>query len=52
MKTIKITVGDTTTYSRVSDKIAERNVEKDNYEYCPKSEWKQNVRDLNKIKRK
>ena len=48
MKTIKTKVGDTTQYSRVSDVIAERKVLTGEYQYCPKSEWKQNVRDLSK----
>jgi len=37
-------------YKRVSDEFAEQKVQNENWEYCPKSEWKNNVRDINKKK--
>ena len=36
------------TYKRVSDDIADKQVRDEGWEFCPKTEWKNNVRDLNK----
>lgn len=50
MKTIKKTNNDTIEYSRVSDEIADEKIKNKGWKYCPKSEWKINVRDFSKKK--
>ena len=52
MKTIKKTSQDTTEYRRVSDELADRKIKNDKWQYCPKSEWKINVRDYSKKENK
>lgn len=52
MKTIKKINQDTTEYRRLSDKIADKKVKNEQWQYCPKSEWKNNVRDYSKEKDK
>jgi hypothetical protein len=50
MKTIKKTTDKNIEYSRVSDEIAEKKIRQSDWKYCPKSEWKINVRDFSKEK--
>ena len=50
MKTIKKTTDKNIEYSRVSDEIAEKKIRQFGWKYCPKSEWKINVRDFSKEK--
>lgn len=52
MKTIKKTNNDIIEYSRVSDEIADEKIKNEGWKYCPKSEWKINVRDFSKQKNK
>jgi hypothetical protein len=52
MKTIKKVSTDTTEYRRLSDNIAGDKVRSGDWQYCPKSEWKINVRDYSKERNK
>lgn len=47
MKTLKKSIGQETKYLRVSDGEANGYV-RQGYTYCPKNEWKTNVRDFGK----
>jgi hypothetical protein len=47
MKTLKKSMGQETKYLRVSDGEANGYV-RQGYSYCPRSEWKTNVRDFGK----
>jgi hypothetical protein len=49
MKTLKKLINQETKYLRVSDGEAEKYV-RQGYSYCPRSEWKINVRDFGKEK--
>lgn len=49
MKTIKNTAKKV--WLRLPDKEAQAKVGIAGWEYCPKSEWKQNVRDVGKTKK-
>ena len=35
-------------YKRVKDDIADKMVKNEGWKFCPKSEWKSNIRDINK----
>ena len=49
MKTLKKSIGQEIKYLRVSDGEADGYI-RQGYSYCPRSEWKTNVRDFGKEK--
>jgi hypothetical protein len=55
MKTVKrmdLIDSDMFNFKRVKDDIADKMIKNEGWEYCPKSEWKINVRDYSKEKNK
>ena len=40
------------TYQRVSDEVAEKKVNKEGWNFVPKSEWKEKIRDAEKASKK